>query len=142
MNSVWEVVMVAAVEDPRSGEHVSGEANQSEHVPHALDVVLNHVAVNHGVVVVPFGIDSNESTEEMVHCLAVEDRVDAVSPPLESHIARLVEAVLGIFRSTSATTGEQTPEGVSPAHAVTRPPRNGLRAPSLAGTAGGAGRGG
>jgi len=121
---------------------VSGEANQSEHVPHEFEVACNHVALDHGVVVVPFRVDSIESTEEMVHYFAVEHRVDAVTPFLESHIARLVEVVLGILRSTSATTREQAPEDVSPAHAVTRPPRNGLRAPSLAGTAGGAGYGG
>ena len=121
---------------------VSGEANHSEHVPHALDVAFNPVALNHGVVVVPFRVDSIESTEEMVQYLAVEDRVDAVSPPLESHIAWLVEVVLGILRNTSATTREQTPGDVSPADAANLPPRNGLRVPSLAGTAGGAGCGG
>ena len=121
---------------------VSGEANHFEHVPHALDVAFNPVALNHGVVVVPFRGDSIESTEERVHYFAVEDRVDAVTPFLESHIARLVQVVPGIRRSTSATTGEQAPEGVSPAHAVTGPLRNGLRVPSLAGTAGGAGCGG
>jgi TIR domain len=120
---------------------VSGEANHSEHVPHELEAACNPVAPNHVVVVVPFRIDSIEPTEELVHCLAVEDRVDAVSPPLESHIAWLVEVVLGILRNTSATTREQTPGDVSPADAANLPPRNGLRAPSLAGTAGDLGRG-
>jgi len=141
MNSVWEVVMVGTVEAPLIREHVFGEANQSEHVPKRStlrSIPLRLIMVSWS----PFRVDSNESTEERVHYFAVEDRVDAVSPPLESHIARLVEVVLGILRSTSATTGEQAPEGVSPAHAVTRPPRNGLRAPSLAGTSGGAGCGG
>ena len=62
-------------------------------------------------------------------------------PPLEARIAGLVHVVLGILRNNSAITREQAPEDVSPAHAVTRPPRDGLRAPSLAGTAGGAGWG-
>ena len=78
---------------------VSGEANQSEHVPHEFEVACNHVALDHGVVVVPFRVDSIESTEEMVHYFAVEHRVDAVTPFLESHIARLGEVVLGILRS-------------------------------------------
>ncbi|MGV1037479.1 MAG: hypothetical protein ACOYD0_10720 [Candidatus Nanopelagicales bacterium] len=121
---------------------MSGEVNDSEHVPHELEAAFNPVPLDHGVVVVPFRVDSNESAEEVAHCLAVEDWVDAVTPPLWSCVVRLVEVVLGISRCTSAKIRIQTPEDVSPDHAHNRLPRNGLRAPSLAGTADGAGCGG
>jgi hypothetical protein len=82
---------------------LSGEANQSQHVLREVGY-----AVKSGVVVVPFRIETIEPTGAMAFYLGPEHWLDAMTPPLEVHIAHLVEVTQRILESDSATRGQAT----------------------------------
>lgn len=67
---------------------LSGEANQSRHVHREVER-----AVASNVVVIPFRTEAVEPSGAMAYFLASEHWLDAMTPPLESHIARLVQVV-------------------------------------------------
>lgn len=91
---VWDKAIVQAIEASRRMVVVlSGESNQSREVLREVER-----AVANGVVVVPFRIESVQPTGAMAYYLAHRPWVDAVSPPLESHIERLVQRLLFTLR--------------------------------------------
>lgn len=74
---------------------LSSDANQSQHVPREVER-----AVHHNVVVIPFRIESVEPSGAMAYFLASEHWLDAMTPPLETHIAHLVQAVDKLLERT------------------------------------------
>ncbi len=59
--------------------------------------VLNEVnsAVNNGITIIPFKIDAAELNDNMEYYLGKTHWLDAITPPLEAHIYRLVETING-----------------------------------------------
>ena len=101
--TIWGEAIVRAIETSRLMVLVlSDAANQSRQVIREVER-----AVAHDVVVVPFRIEAIQPTGAMAYYLASEHWLDALTPPLETHIAQLVgvsQAILGI---APATTAEQ-----------------------------------
>ncbi|MEW6071249.1 MAG: TIR domain-containing protein [Planctomycetota bacterium] len=88
-------------------------------------------AIHRGVMVIPFRIEEMEPTGSMEYFLSTPHWLDAIQPPLESHIARLAETAKALL-GQSAPSGEPTsrvatpispPVGSTPAPAT---PRAGL----------------
>jgi TIR domain len=97
--------IVEAIENSRLMVIVlSGEANQSHNVLREVGY-----AVKNGVVVVPFRIETIEPTGAMAYYLGSEHWLDAMTPPLEVHIAHLVEVAHRVLDNDSAASG-QAPE--------------------------------
>jgi hypothetical protein len=65
----------------------------------ASQQVLREVerAVHYGLTVVPFRIEDIKMTGSLEFFLSVPHWLDALTPPLESHLARLVESVRGVL---------------------------------------------
>jgi hypothetical protein len=74
----------------------------------ASQQVLREVerAVHYGLTVVPFRIEDIKMTGSMEFFLSVPHWLDALTPPLESHLTRLVEAVRGVLASTTRLAAE------------------------------------
>lgn len=90
---VWAEAIIAAIATSRIVVVVlSGAAIDSPQVNREVER-----AVAGGAVVVPFRIDSVEPTGAMAYYLAGEHWLDAMSPPLESHIAQLVRVVRALL---------------------------------------------
>jgi hypothetical protein len=110
---VWAEAIIKAIETSRLMVVVlSGAANQSHQVIREVER-----AVAKDVVVIPFRIESVEPTGAMAYYLASEHWLDAMTPPLESHIAQLVR-VAHVLLDSEATTPEPTPSPASSAPLV------------------------
>lgn len=98
---VWGGAIVRAIETARLMVVVlSGASNESRQVIREVER-----AVANDVVVVPFRIESMEPTGAMAYFLAAEHWLDAMSPPLESHISRLVSIAQALLGSMSPAQG-------------------------------------
>jgi hypothetical protein len=116
---------------------VSSSSNGSRHVVREVER-----AVANDVVVVPFRIDPIEPTGAMAFFLASEHWLDAMTPPLEQHIAQLVsvaEVLLGTLSprpgpAAAAVDGAPAAPGHPPAAAGPTPsaPGPAAAAPSTA----------
>jgi hypothetical protein len=85
----WAQAIVEAIGSTRLMVMVlSGEANRSHQVLREVER-----AISTGVVVIPFRIEAVEPTDAMAYYLASEHWLDALTPPLEDHIATLVKVV-------------------------------------------------
>jgi hypothetical protein len=78
---------------------ISDESNQSTHVPREVER-----AVANDVIVVPFRIDAVEPTGAMAYYLASEHWLDAMTPPLESHLTQLAQVAHALLDSASTTS--------------------------------------
>jgi hypothetical protein len=98
---LWGEAILRAIEGTRlMVVVVSGAANGSRQVVREVER-----AVANDVVVIPFRIESVEPTGAMAYFLASEHWLDAMTPPLESHISQLVgvvQALLGTLAPASA----------------------------------------
>jgi hypothetical protein len=93
---VWGEAIVEAIETSRLMVVIlSGEANQSAQVIREVER-----AVANDVVVIPFRIESIEPTGAMAYYLASEHWLDAMTPPLETHIAQLVKVAKALLESS------------------------------------------
>jgi hypothetical protein len=118
---LWGEAILRAIETARlMVVVVSGAANGSRQVIREVER-----AVANDVVVIPFRIESIEPTGAMAYYLASEHWLDAMTPPLESHISHLVsvgQALLGTMSSTRvrapATVAGQAPHPVQPTPAA------------------------
>ena len=119
---VWGEAIIHAIATTRLMVVIlSGEANASRHVLREVER-----AVASDVVVVPFRIDGVEPTGAMAYFLASEHWLDAMTPPLDAHIARLVEvcqALLGTSLDASASSAPPVETAAAPATDVTARPR-------------------
>jgi hypothetical protein len=89
---------------------LSREANESRHVYREVER-----AVANDVVIIPFRIESVELSKAMAYFLSAEHWLDAMTPPIEAHIARLVDVAGALLQKTG-------PVRQSPAHAPPPPP--------------------
>jgi hypothetical protein len=86
---VWGKAIVDAIETTRLMVVVlSSQANESRQVIREVER-----AVAHDVVVIPFRIELFEPTGAMSYYLSSEHWLDAMTAPLDGHIARLVHVV-------------------------------------------------
>jgi hypothetical protein len=129
----WAQAIVEAIGSTRLMVVVlSGEANRS---PQVLREVERAIAM--GVVVIPFRVEAVEPTDAMAYYLASEHWLDALTPPLDDHIATLAQVVEAFLErapepATTTTTGSTAPDldplnRVYPAPAVDPPRVLGLR---------------
>jgi hypothetical protein len=101
---VFAEAIVRAIETTRLMVVVfSGEANQSHHVLREVER-----AVANNVVIIPFRIETIEPSAALAYYLASEHWLDAMTPPLESHIAKLVK-VANVLLDNASTTREEAP---------------------------------
>ncbi|HVN13283.1 MAG TPA: TIR domain-containing protein, partial [Kineosporiaceae bacterium] len=77
---------------------VSGHANQSHHVLREVER-----AVANNVVIVPFCIETIEPSGALAYYLANEHWLDAMSPPVEAHVAELVQVAHVLLARDSPT---------------------------------------
>jgi hypothetical protein len=80
-------------------------------------------AIANNVVVVPFRIESMEPTGALAYYLASEHWLDAMTPPLESHIAQLVRVAQTLLEIESeAPRAQQSAAPPAPLPAAPPPP--------------------
>ena len=109
--TVWGEAIFQAIETTRLMVVVlSGEANESAHVHREVGR-----AVAKDVVVVPFRIESVEPTGAMAYYLAAEHWLDAMTPPLESHISKLVQVAQGLLDTAPTPSDERREDEAMPA---------------------------
>jgi hypothetical protein len=102
----WAQAIVEAIGSTRLMVVVlSGEANRSHQVLREVER-----AISTGVVVIPFRIEAVEPTDAMAYYLASEHWLDALTPPLDDHIATLAQVVEAFL--------ERTPEPAAPGPAA------------------------
>ena len=106
---VWGEAIVDAIETTRLMVVVlSSEANDSRQVVREVER-----AIAHDVVVIPFRIEPFEPTGAMSYYLSSEHWLDAMTAPLDAHIARLVEVagtLLGAPRGAAPSAPPPAPE--------------------------------
>ena len=104
--SVWAQAIIQAISTTRLLVVVlSREANES---PQVLREVERAIAA--GVVVIPFRIEAVEPTDAMAYYLASQHWLDALTPPLDAHIAALVQVVEALCERTSEPAAPARPE--------------------------------
>jgi parallel beta-helix repeat protein len=78
----------------------SSSSNTSPHVIRELTR-----AVGNGAVIIPFRIEDIQPSKAMAYLINLPHWLDALTPPLESHIEKLAETVLFLLRQESKDTG-------------------------------------
>jgi hypothetical protein len=78
----------------------STHSNSSAHVIRELTK-----AVSKGVIIVPFRIEDVLPSKDMEYLIGVPHWLDAMSPPLEEHIAKLSGTVEQLLKSSSNESG-------------------------------------
>ena len=76
----------------------SSHSNTSPHVVREL----TH-AVSKGVIIVPFRIENIQPSKDMEYLIGIPHWLDAMTPPLESHITVLGETVVTLLRTAKKT---------------------------------------
>lgn len=66
----------------------SGNANRSEQVSREIEM-----AVKHGIIIIPFRVENTELSDEMEYYLSSRHWLDALTPPLEQHVDRLIQTI-------------------------------------------------
>jgi hypothetical protein len=111
---VWGEAIVEAISSARLMVIVlSGESN---HSPQVVREVERAVAA--GLVVVPFRIEEIEPTGAMAYFLASEHWLDAMTPPLDAHIAHLGEVVRALLDTTGSAPAPRPAAAAAPADAT------------------------
>jgi tetratricopeptide (TPR) repeat protein len=77
----------------------SSHSNDSPHVVREL----TH-AVSKGVIIIPFRIENIQPSKDMVYLIGIPHWLDAMTPPLESHITVLGETVATLLSTAKSTT--------------------------------------
>ena len=116
---VWGKAIVDAIGSSRLMVVVlSGDANHSRQVLREVER-----AVAFDTVVVPFRIECIEPTGAMAYYLASEHWLDAMTPPLEAHIARLVDVAHALLdTASSAEEAAEETAGAEPSQVFVPPP--------------------
>ncbi|WP_170963944.1 toll/interleukin-1 receptor domain-containing protein [Agromyces tardus] len=91
---------------------VSDTSNRSHHVVREVGA-----AVANNVIVVPFRVDATELTGAMSYYLSTEHWLDAVTPPIESHVAQLATVVRDILATAPVAARRQGATDAAPASA-------------------------
>lgn len=127
---VWGEAIVEAIESSRLMVVVlSGEANESHQVIREVER-----AVANNVVVVPFRIDAIEPSRALSYYLASEHWLDAITPPLETHIGELAEVAKALVPIRIETPEEVEEEEEEPLPPPPQPPPATLPPPAPAAT--------
>ena len=71
----------------------SSSSNDSPHVIRELTK-----AVNKGVVIIPFRIENTPLSRSMEYLIGIPHWLDAITPPLEQHIEKLVETIESLLK--------------------------------------------
>jgi TIR domain len=90
----------------------SAEANASPQVTREVER-----AVNRGIPTLPFRIEEVAPTKAMEYFLAVPHWLDAVTPPLEQHVDKLLATVAQLLETPVASRSidaRKAPEGAKP----------------------------
>lgn len=115
---VWGEAIVRAIESSRLMIVViSGKTNRSHQVVREVER-----AVANDLIVVPFRIESVEPTGAMAYFLASEHWLDAMTPPLDAHIAQLVRVVHALLGTTSTPEPPARLRPAPPPPPAHRPP--------------------
>lgn len=85
----WKRSIVQAIREAQAMVLIfSGTANSSSQVHREVDI-----AFEAGNPILPFRIEAIEMNEDLYYCIGSRHWLDGLTPPLESHIDQLVEAV-------------------------------------------------
>lgn len=110
---IWSEEIVHAIQSSRVMVLIlSGNANNSHQVLREVD----HAAT-HGLVIMPFRTEPIELAAGLSYYLASEHWLDAITPPLEAHIDRLVTAVrqvLGVAEDAPSVAQPSAPPPIAP----------------------------
>ena len=95
----------------------------SAHSNHA-EAVLNEIerAYHNNLIIVPFRVDEEPMAEDMEFFLSRRHWLDAVTPPLEAHLALLAEQLLQVLPATPPKP-EEAPPPVVPMDGTDATPR-------------------
>ena len=66
----------------------SSKSNNSDHVIRELTK-----AVSRGIIIIPFRIENVPPSQDMEYLIGIPHWLDALTPPLERHIEKLVQTV-------------------------------------------------
>lgn len=92
----------------------SAGSNESDHVTREVSI-----AADLGMPVVPFRIEAVEMNDELYFYISSVHWLDALAPPMERHIDRLVQAVAALVPTSGPVGQEHT--GLRPTASATRP---------------------
>jgi hypothetical protein len=133
----WGGSIVRAIQSSRVMILVlSSNSNQSSHVVREVER-----AVNRGLPIIPFRIDSTEPTGDMEFFIGSRHWLDALDPPLERHIERLAQVVKRLLAAelpadrVDEELAAGAPEGPAPKERA--PPAADRPTPKAAAAAGG-----
>ena len=98
--SNWKTQLVEAIRSARLMLLVfSSEADRSPQVMREVDI-----AFESGRPIVPFRIEDVKMNDEMYYCIAARHWLDALTPPVEDHVNRLVADVRAILSAQDTVT--------------------------------------
>jgi hypothetical protein len=102
----WKTSIVGAIRGAKVMVLIfSDSANQSPQVRREVDI-----AFEAGITIVPFRVEDVKMSDELYYCVGQRHWLDAVTPPIEEHVKRLVAAVGGLL----APEAQELPDNPEP----------------------------
>lgn len=106
--SSWGEAIINAIEDSSIMVIIlSGNSNRSSQVVREVER-----AVANNVIIIPFRIENIDPTGAMAYFLSTEHWLDAITPPLDKHIQKLINTIL-VFQGKKEAGEFETEETVS-----------------------------
>lgn len=95
----------------------SATANSSQHVRREAEC-----AVGEGIAILPLRVEEVFPSDEMRYYLAGQHWLDALTPPLEAHLARMADAVAFLLNPERGRPQATAPSASAPAPSPPAPP--------------------
>ena len=125
----WSAAIIKAIDQCRVMLLIfSARANDSRQIRREVER-----AITAGVTLVPVRIENVNPTESLAYFMSTVHWLDAMTPPLDSHLQRLADSVKALLQAgghAPSTSGAHAAQGVMPATAV-EPPKTGMFAEPL-----------
>lgn len=113
----WGAALIDAINDSKLMVLVySASANESQQIKREVER-----AVNRGVAVIPFRIEDVPMSKTLEYFISTPDWLDAITPPLQTHLDRLAETTRLVLEQAGVTVAER-PAGRENAQTAPPPP--------------------
>lgn len=124
----WGEAIIDAIQESKAMLLVfSSKANASQQIKREVER-----AVNRGIPLIPVRLDDALPSKSLEYFISTPHWLDALTPPLESHLQRVAQAVKALLQRLAGNAGGEAPDAASRSGASSGdrdPPRQQSSAP-------------
>lgn len=122
----WGEAIVDAINESKAMLLVfSSKANASQQIKREVER-----AVHRGIPLIPLRLDDAAPSKSLEYFISTPHWLDALTPPLESHLQRVAQAVKALLQRLAGGPGTESKAGAAWGGSETEPPRAQAKPPT------------